>query len=131
MTTAGKAAGSTPEDELLEHRTGRSPTLRQNGTPPATMPTPDWPGSRTGCRSAPRPGRSIQRQCRRHCNEQPTPTPSRFLPAQPAGLGPDADQAAIELYSLHYRPLVRLAALLVRDVADCRGSGAGRVYRHA
>ena len=30
---------------------------------------------------------------------------------------PDADQAVAQLYSLHYRPLVRLAALLVRDAA--------------
>ena len=29
----------------------------------------------------------------------------------------DADQAVAQLYSLHYRPLVRLAALLVRDAA--------------
>lgn len=30
---------------------------------------------------------------------------------------PDADQAVAQLYSFHYRPLVRLATLLVRDVA--------------
>jgi RNA polymerase sigma-70 factor (sigma-E family) len=30
---------------------------------------------------------------------------------------PDPDQAAADLYALHYRPLVRLAALLVRDAA--------------
>jgi RNA polymerase sigma-70 factor (sigma-E family) len=29
----------------------------------------------------------------------------------------DADQAAAQLYSLHYRALVRLAAMLVRDIA--------------
>ena len=34
-----------------------------------------------------------------------------------AGLEPGADQAVARLYSLHYRPLVRLAALLVRDAA--------------
>jgi RNA polymerase sigma-70 factor (sigma-E family) len=34
-----------------------------------------------------------------------------------AGLEPDADQMAAQLYSLHYRPLVRLAALLVQDAA--------------
>jgi len=34
-------------------------------------------------------------------------------------IGPelDADQAVAQLYALHYRPLVRLAALLVRDAA--------------
>ena len=30
---------------------------------------------------------------------------------------PDADQAVAQLYSLHYQPLVQLAALLVRDAA--------------
>jgi RNA polymerase sigma-70 factor (sigma-E family) len=34
-----------------------------------------------------------------------------------AGPALDADQAVAQLYSIHYRPLVRLAALLVRDVA--------------
>ena len=34
-----------------------------------------------------------------------------------AGPEPDADQAVTRLYSLHYRPLVRLAALLLRDAA--------------
>ena len=36
-----------------------------------------------------------------------------------AAAGPelDADQAVAQLYSLHYRPLARLAALLVRDAA--------------
>ena len=49
---------------------------------------------------------------------------------------PDADQAVAQLYSLHYRPLVQLAALLVRDAATAeevvqdafaamRGSPAG------
>ena len=34
-----------------------------------------------------------------------------------AGPALDADQAVAQLYSIHYRPLVRLATLLVRDVA--------------
>jgi RNA polymerase sigma-70 factor (sigma-E family) len=33
------------------------------------------------------------------------------------GIGWDADRAVTELYSTHYRSLVRLAALLIRDVA--------------
>src|ERR1700689_730974 len=37
------------------------------------------------------------------------------LGAVPADL--DADRAVTELYSIHYRSLVRLAALLVRDIA--------------
>jgi RNA polymerase sigma-70 factor (sigma-E family) len=35
----------------------------------------------------------------------------------PDGPEPDADRAVAQLYSLHYRSLVRLAALLLRDVA--------------
>lgn len=38
--------------------------------------------------------------------------------ADPAAVGAtDADQAIIALYGAHYRPLVRLAALLVHDIA--------------
>jgi RNA polymerase sigma-70 factor (sigma-E family) len=33
------------------------------------------------------------------------------------GIDWDADRAVTELYSMHYLPLVRLAALLIRDVA--------------
>src|ERR1700722_12641675 len=35
----------------------------------------------------------------------------------PAGPEPDADQMVPQLYAQHYQPLVRLAALLVRDTA--------------
>jgi len=35
----------------------------------------------------------------------------------PAGPEPDADQIVAQLYAQHYQPLVRLAALLVRDTA--------------
>ncbi|TDQ52057.1 RNA polymerase sigma-70 factor (sigma-E family) [Actinorugispora endophytica] len=38
-------------------------------------------------------------------------------PAAAVPVGWDADQAVTQLYSAHYRPLVRLATLLVRDVA--------------
>src|SRR5215471_17132926 len=38
-----------------------------------------------------------------------------FMPASTARVGWSADRAVTELYSLHYRALVRLAALLVRD----------------
>jgi hypothetical protein len=38
-------------------------------------------------------------------------------PATRAGSGWSADRAVTELYSMHYRALVRLAALLVRDTA--------------
>src|SRR5260370_22753504 len=35
----------------------------------------------------------------------------------------DADQAVAQLYSIHYRPLVQLAALLVRDAATAEDVG--------
>src|SRR2546423_13210364 len=38
-----------------------------------------------------------------------------FMVSATAGVGWSADRAVTELYSLHYRALVRLAALLVRD----------------
>ena len=41
--------------------------------------------------------------------------PGAFLAPSSARLGWNADRAVTELYSLHYRALVRLAALLVRD----------------
>ena len=41
--------------------------------------------------------------------------PVRFRP-MPAELGRDADPAVTELYDLHYRALVRLATLLLREV---------------
>ena len=41
------------------------------------------------------------------------PWPGPPAPAEPA----DADLALAELYQLHYRPLVRMAALLVPDLA--------------
>ena len=41
--------------------------------------------------------------------------PVRFRP-MPAELGRDADPAVTELYALHYRALVRLATLLLREV---------------
>ncbi|GAB3459602.1 SigE family RNA polymerase sigma factor [Streptomonospora sediminis] len=38
-------------------------------------------------------------------------------PAAPVAVDWDADQAVTQLYSTQYRPLVRLATLLVRDIA--------------
>lgn len=46
------------------------------------------------------------------------PIPMEVLDAIPViGIDWDADRAVTELYSAHYLPLVRLAALLIRDVA--------------
>ena len=41
--------------------------------------------------------------------------PDAFLASPTARVGWSADRAVTELYSMHYRALVRLAALLVRD----------------
>ena len=42
--------------------------------------------------------------------------PAALVPPGAARPGQSADWAVTELYSLHYQRLVRLAALLVRDV---------------
>ena len=42
--------------------------------------------------------------------------PAAFRAPAAAGQGRSRDQAVTELYALHYRALVRLAVLLVRDV---------------
>jgi RNA polymerase sigma-70 factor (sigma-E family) len=43
-------------------------------------------------------------------------TPDAFAPFTEADTGWSADRAVLELYAAHYRPLVYLAALLVRDI---------------
>jgi RNA polymerase sigma-70 factor (sigma-E family) len=42
-------------------------------------------------------------------------TPDAVAPSATAGMGWSADRAVMELYAAHYRSLVRLAAVLVRD----------------
>ena len=42
-------------------------------------------------------------------------TPDAFAPSATADMGWSADRAVTELYSVHYRALVHLAALLLRD----------------
>jgi len=42
--------------------------------------------------------------------------PDAFLPPAPGPGEWSADHAVVELYSMHYRSLVRLAAILVRDI---------------
>src|SRR6516164_718485 len=42
--------------------------------------------------------------------------PAVFMAPGAARTGRNADWAVTELYSLHYRPLIRLAMLLVRDI---------------
>jgi RNA polymerase sigma-70 factor (sigma-E family) len=43
--------------------------------------------------------------------------PDPFAPSATADMGWSADRAVIELFSVHYRPLVYLAVMLVRDTA--------------
>jgi RNA polymerase sigma-70 factor (sigma-E family) len=43
-------------------------------------------------------------------------TPDAFAPSATADMGWSADRAVMELYAAHYRSLVRLAAVLVRDI---------------
>ena len=88
MTTAGNDTAGTREDEFLAGVYQQVTGAQAARYAAASMPARAWPGSGTGCRTTP--------------------------PADPEL---DADQAVAQLYSLHYRPLVRLAALLVRDAA--------------
>ena len=116
MTTAGKAAGSTPEDELLEHRY-RQITDAQAARYAASYDADaglarftDWLQERTAA------GDRFSGNAVAAAMKADADTFAVSSWPLPATLGPDAGRAATELYSLHYRALVRLAALLVRDV---------------
>ena len=66
------------------------------------------------------PGRSRAAWTRyvRNSAQAEIPVPIEVLDAIPLmGIDWDADRAVTELYSTHYQSLVRLAALLIRDVA--------------
>ena len=116
MTTAGKAAGSTPEDELLEYRY-RQITEAQAARYAASYDAnaglarfTDWLQERTAA------GDQFSGSAVATAMKADAETFAVSSWPLPATLGPDAGRAATELYSLHYRALVRLAALLVRDV---------------
>src|ERR1700726_2889573 len=49
--------------------------------------------------------------------------PGAFVAPAATRMGWSADRAVTELYSQHYRPLVRLAALLVRDTPAAEEGG--------
>ena len=96
MTTAGNDTGSSREDELLT-RVYRQVTVRQAGRYATTYDTEaglarfrDWLHGQTAAGAG-------------------TGT------AAPAKREMTADEAVTQLYLSHYRPLVRLAVLLVRD----------------
>jgi len=57
------------------------------------------------------------RRTRSGCESSGPAWPACRGPAQPQPAPPDANHAVTALYLAHYRPLVRLAALLVRDLA--------------
>ncbi len=116
MTTAGKAAGSTPEDEVLEHRY-RQITDAQAARYAASYDADaglarftDWLKEHTAA------GDQFSGSAVATAMKADADTFAVSSWPLPTGLGPDAGRAATELYSLHYRALVRLAALLVRDV---------------
>jgi RNA polymerase sigma-70 factor (sigma-E family) len=116
VTTTGKAAGNTPEDELLGHRY-RQITDAQAARYAASYDADaglarftDWLQERTaaGDRFS---GSAVAAAMK--ADADTFAVSSWPLPATP---GPDADLAAAELYSLHYKALIRLAVMLVRDV---------------
>jgi RNA polymerase sigma-70 factor (sigma-E family) len=65
------------------------------------------------------PGRSRAAWTRyvRNCAQGELPILMDVAAIPVTGIDGDADRAVTELYSTHYRSLVRLAALLIRDVA--------------
>ena len=85
MTTAGNDTGSTREDELLAR-------VYQQAIGAQAVQYADAYDAGAGLARF-----------------------TTWLQEHAAELEPDTDQAVAELYSLHYRPLTRLAALLVRD----------------
>jgi RNA polymerase sigma-70 factor (sigma-E family) len=115
MTTAGNA-GSTAKDELLERRY-REITVTQAARYAASYDDAaglarftGWLEKRTAAGDQ-FSGNAVATAVK--ADADTFAISSRPLPA---GLGPDAGQAAIELYARHYPALVRLAAMLVRDV---------------
>jgi RNA polymerase sigma-70 factor (sigma-E family) len=116
VTTAGKAASSTPEDELLERRY-RQITDAQAARYAASYDADaglarftDWLQERTAA------GDRFSGSAVAAAMKADADTFAVSSWPLPATLGPDADRAATELYSVHYKALVRLAAMLVRDV---------------
>jgi RNA polymerase sigma-70 factor (sigma-E family) len=117
MTTGGRWAGGSREDELLsrlcQHITELQAARCAAGYDIAAGLDRyrTWLGERTA-----------QDQDRQEVTQLSRPMTWRAGPAAGAALGSvpaewDAEQAVTVMYSTHYRSLVRLAALLVRDVA--------------
>jgi RNA polymerase sigma-70 factor (sigma-E family) len=113
--TAGKAAGSTREDELLERRY-RQITDAQAARYAASYDADAgrarfnaWLHERTAAGDQ-FSDSAVAAAMKAYADAFPV----SFRPP-PAGPGWDAGQPVTELYSEHYRALVRLAALLVRD----------------
>jgi RNA polymerase sigma-70 factor (sigma-E family) len=68
--------------------------------------------------TSPRRSRAAWTRCVRNGAQTELPVLTEVLDAIPVmGIDWDADRAVTELYSMHYRSLVRLAALLIRDLA--------------
>ena len=116
MTATGKTADSTPEDELLEYRYRQiadAQAARYAATYDADAGLArftKWLQDRTAAEEQ-FSGSALVAAMK--ADADTFAVSSRPMPATP---GPDADRAATELYSLHYKALVRLATMLVRDI---------------
>jgi RNA polymerase sigma-70 factor (sigma-E family) len=117
MTTPGTDAGATHEDQLLERRY-RQVTKAQAARYAATYDTgtglarfTDWLQEHTAAGTDHLSGRAADIAA----HADPAACPVALWPA-PATGRLDAGPAVMQLYALHHRPLVRLAALLVRDI---------------
>jgi RNA polymerase sigma-70 factor (sigma-E family) len=117
MTTTGTDPGSTHEDRLLVRRY-RQVTDAQAARYAATYDTSaglkrfqDWLAAHTAADKDHFSGGAAATAE----TADPDTCPVALWPA-PATARLDAGQAVMQLYAVHYRALVRLAALLVRDV---------------
>jgi RNA polymerase sigma-70 factor (sigma-E family) len=116
VTTTGKAADNTPEDELLEYRYRQiadAQVARYAASYDADAGLARftaWLRDRTAAEDQ-FSGSAVVAAMKADAD-----TFAFSSWPLPATLGPDVGRAATELYSAHYKALVRLAAMLVRDV---------------
>ena len=104
MTTAGNDTARTREDDFL------AGVYQQVTDAQAARYAAAWDAGAGLAR--------FRDWLRDHGSADTEPDADRAVaPLYSAGPELDADQAVAQLYALHYRPLVRLAALLVRDAA--------------
>ena len=125
MTTAGNDTGSSREDELLT-RVYRQVTVRQAGRYATTYDTDagrarfrDWLHGQTAAGAGhvdfAATAASGEDAMRSSPVTETLMADAGIGTAAPAKREMTADEAVTQLYLSHYRPLVRLAVLLVRD----------------